>query len=72
MPRLQIAPYNRWNEALHGVARAGKATVFPRATAMAASFNKELMYGVATAISTERRKNERDRQLVKKERACYL
>lgn len=39
IPRLGIPAYNWWNEALHGVARAGKATVFPQAIGMAASFN---------------------------------
>jgi beta-glucosidase len=53
--RLGIPAYNWWNEALHGVARAGKATVFPQAIAMAASFNDELMLQVADAISTEAR-----------------
>ena len=41
--RLNIPAYNWWNEALHGVARAGKATVFPQAIAMSASFNAPLM-----------------------------
>jgi beta-glucosidase len=53
--RLGIPAYNWWNEALHGVARAGKATVFPQAIALAASFNEELMYHVADVISTEAR-----------------
>ncbi|MBQ4258457.1 MAG: glycoside hydrolase family 3 C-terminal domain-containing protein [Clostridia bacterium] len=53
--RLGIPAYNWWNEALHGVARAGKATVFPQAIAMAASFDTELMEEVATAISDEAR-----------------
>lgn len=53
--RLNIPAYNWWNEGLHGVARAGKATVFPQAIAMASSFNSELMYKVADAISTEAR-----------------
>ena len=51
--RLGIHAYNWWNECLHGVARNGTATVFPQSIAMAASFNKELMYKVATAISDE-------------------
>jgi beta-glucosidase len=55
VPRLGIPAYNWWNEGLHGVARAGKATVFPQAIAMAASFNDDLMHEVATAISTEAR-----------------
>lgn len=53
--RLDIPAYNWWNEALHGVARAGKATVFPQAIGMAASFNDNLMHEVASAISTEAR-----------------
>lgn len=53
--RLGIPAYNWWNEGLHGVARAGTATVFPQAIAMAASFDTELMYQVATAISDEAR-----------------
>lgn len=53
--RLDIPAYNWWNEGLHGVARAGNATVFPQAIGMAASFNNDLMYKVADAISTEAR-----------------
>ena len=41
--RLGIPAYNWWNEALHGVARAGTATVFPQAIGMAASFDRELL-----------------------------
>ena len=51
--RLGIPAYNWWNEALHGSARNGTATVFPQAIAMAASFNTNLMHTVATAISDE-------------------
>jgi len=51
--RLGIPAYNWWNEALHGVARIGMATVFPQAISMAASFNAELLYEVANAISDE-------------------
>ncbi len=53
--RLGIPAYNWWNEALHGVARAGKATVFPQAIGMAATFNDALLYEAATIISTEAR-----------------
>lgn len=53
--RLGIPAYNWWNEALHGVARSGAATVFPQAIAMAAAFNAPLMEEVATAISDEAR-----------------
>ena len=55
IPRLGIPAYNWWNEALHGVARAGQATVFPQAIAMAASFDDELLQEVADAISDEAR-----------------
>ena len=41
--RLGISAYNWWNEALHGVARAGTATVFPQAIGVAASFDEELV-----------------------------
>ena len=53
--RLGIKTYNWWNEALHGVARAGVATVFPQAIGMAASFDEELVWKVADVISTEGR-----------------
>ena len=55
VPRLGIPAYNWWNEALHGVARAGEATVFPQAIGMSATFNDDLLKQVATAISTEAR-----------------
>lgn len=55
VPRLGIPAYNWWNEALHGVARAGQATVFPQAIAMAATFNDSLVRAVAEVISTEAR-----------------
>ncbi len=53
--RLGIKAYNWWNEALHGVARAGTATVFPQAVSMAASFDEDFIEEVADAISTEGR-----------------
>lgn len=53
--RLGVPAYNWWNECLHGVARAGRATVFPQAIGMAASFNEDLLFEVADAISTEAR-----------------
>ncbi|HEY9007898.1 MAG TPA: glycoside hydrolase family 3 N-terminal domain-containing protein [Ohtaekwangia sp.] len=55
VPRLGIPVYNWWNEALHGVARAGEATVFPQAIALAATFNDELQQNIADVISTEAR-----------------
>lgn len=53
--RLNIKEYNWWNEALHGVARAGTATVFPQSIGLAAAFNPSLIGTVAAAISTEGR-----------------
>jgi len=53
--RLNILPYNWWNEALHGVARNGKATVFPQPINLASTFNCELLYEIGTAISDEAR-----------------
>jgi beta-glucosidase len=55
IPRLNIPAYNYWSEALHGVARNGRATVFPQAIAMAATWDKDLIHQVATAISDEGR-----------------
>ena len=55
IPRLGIDSYNWWNEGLHGVARAGTATVFPQAIAMAAAFDEELVFKAADIISTEAR-----------------
>lgn len=55
IPRLDIPSYNWWNECLHGVARNGRATVFPQAIGLAATFNAELAERVATAISDEAR-----------------
>ena len=54
---LKIPSYNWWNEALHGVARSGTATVFPQAIALAATFDPELIYKTADIISTEARAN---------------
>ena len=53
--RLGIPAYNWWNECLHGVARAGVATVFPQAIGLAAAWDDDLMYRIATAISDEAR-----------------
>lgn len=55
IPRLGIKAYNWWNEALHGVARAGTATVFPQAIGMAATFDEDLLEQVGDAVSTEAR-----------------
>lgn len=53
--RLGIPAYNYWNEALHGVARAGVATVFPQAIGLAATFDEDFLEKVATVISDEGR-----------------
>jgi beta-glucosidase len=55
LPKLDVPQYGWWSEALHGVARAGTATVFPQAIGMAATFNPELIKEVASAISDEGR-----------------
>ena len=53
--RLGIPAYNWWNEVLHGVARAGTATVFPQAIALAAMFDEDLLEKIASVISDEAR-----------------
>ena len=53
--RLGIPAYNWWNEALHGVARAGAATVFPQAIGLAAAWDEDLHFRLASAISDEGR-----------------
>ena len=55
IPRLGIHEYNWWNEALHGVARAGEATVFPQAIGLAATWDEDLMLRISTTISDEAR-----------------
>lgn len=55
IPRLGIPAYNWWNEALHGVARAGTATVFPQAIGLAAIFDDEFLKKIADVIATEAR-----------------
>ena len=53
--RLEVPAHDYWNEALHGVARSGIATVFPQAIGLAATWDTKLMYQVADVISTEAR-----------------
>ncbi len=55
IPRLGVPEYDWWNEALHGLGRAGKATVFPQAIGLAATFDDDLIYRIASAISDEAR-----------------
>jgi beta-glucosidase len=64
IPRLGIPEYDWWNEALHGVAFAGDATVFPQAIGLGATFDQKLIGRVADVISTEARAkyNEAQRQ----------
>ncbi|MDP0499797.1 MAG: glycoside hydrolase family 3 C-terminal domain-containing protein [Verrucomicrobiota bacterium JB022] len=58
--RLEVPAYNWWNEACHGVGRAGRATVFPQVIGLAATWNRELVGQVATAISDEARAKHHD------------
>ncbi|HEV9038111.1 MAG TPA: glycoside hydrolase family 3 C-terminal domain-containing protein, partial [Puia sp.] len=60
IPRLGIPEYNWWNECLHGVARAGLATVFPQAIGLAAAWDENMQFRVATAISDEARAKYQD------------
>ncbi|PXY42159.1 glucan 1,4-alpha-glucosidase [Flavobacterium cheongpyeongense] len=53
--RLGVPEYNWWNESLHGVARAGYATVFPQSISIASSWDRQLVFDVASAISDEAR-----------------
>lgn len=53
--RLNIPEYNYWNEALHGIARAGVATVFPQTIGLAATFDENLVNQIAQVIATEGR-----------------
>ena len=55
VPRLDIPAYNYWSEALHGVGRNGRATVFPQAIGMAATWDRDLIHRVASAIGDEGR-----------------
>jgi len=55
IPRLDVPRYDWWNECLHGVGRAGEATVFPQAIGLAATWDTQLIYESAVAISDEAR-----------------
>jgi len=55
IPRLGVSRYDYWNEALHGVARGGEATVFPQAIGMAATWDTELLHEEGTTIGVEGR-----------------
>ena len=60
IPRLGIPEYNWWNECLHGVARAGLATVFPQAIGLGAAWDEDMQLRMATAISDEARAKHHD------------
>lgn len=55
IPRLDIPEYNYWSEALHGIARNGLATIFPQAIGMSATWDRNLIYQIASAIGDEAR-----------------
>ncbi len=69
--RLRIPAYNWWNECLHGVGRAGMATVFPQAIGMAASWNPELMSDIGNIISDEARAKHHSFQEIGKSDIYY-
>src|SRR5512136_284613 len=55
IPRLGIPEYDLWSEGLHGVARNGRATVFPQAIGMAATWDRSLIEAIASAVGDEGR-----------------
>ena len=55
IPRLGIPAYDWWNEALHGVARAGTATCYPQAIGLGATFEHDLLHDIAKSIALEAR-----------------
>ena len=63
IPHLDIPEYNWWNEGLHGVARAGTATVFPQAIGLGATFDEELLERIGVAVSTEARAKYNEKEL---------
>lgn len=60
VPRLGIAAYNWWSEGIRGVSRAGRSTMFPHAVALAATWDSDLVFRVATAVSDEARAKHRE------------
>jgi beta-glucosidase len=60
IPHLNIPAYNWWNEGLHGVARAGHATVFPQAIGLAATWDTDLLHKIGDIVSTEARAKYND------------
>lgn len=71
IPRLGIAKYDQGNEALHGVVRPGKFTVFPQAIGLAATWNPELIYKVSSSISDEARARWNELEQGKKQTEKY-
>ena len=70
IPRLGVKEFHWWNEALHGVARSGLATVFPQAIGLAATFDDDLMRRIGDVVSTEARA-KRNLYVSKGERGWY-
>jgi beta-glucosidase len=60
VPRLGIPAYNWWSEGIRGVSRAGRSTMFPHAIAMAATWDTDLVFRIATAVSDEARAKHRE------------
>ena len=72
IPRLGIPDYQTWNEALHGVARAGYATVFPQAIGMAATWDASIVQTMGEVISTEARAKYNEAQREGNHRIFYM
>jgi beta-glucosidase len=71
IPRLGIPDYQIWNEALHGVARAGYATVFPQAIGMAATWDPTIVHAMGNVVSTEARAKYNEAQREDNHRIFY-
>jgi beta-glucosidase len=71
IPRLGVPDYQTWNEALHGVARAGYSTVFPQAIGMAATWDPSIVHAMGNVISTEARAKYNDAQRQGNHRIFY-
>ncbi|NLT03479.1 MAG: glycoside hydrolase family 3 protein [Bacteroidales bacterium] len=71
IPRLGVPAFGWWNEALHGVARSGYATVFPQAIGMAATFDEDAVFRTFTAVSDEARAKTTHNKQVENKRGKY-
>ena len=71
IPRLGVPDYETWNEALHGVARAGYATVFPQAIGMAATWDPTIVHAMGNVVSTEARAKYNEAQREDNHRIFY-